>query len=129
MDEQVRKTDVGRGRAVAEEFIPCHGIWNLTVYQGEREVGRLFIIEPPDRRDAVLLDIYIYWPEDRRKGYASDLLKYVKAKWPEVITGYRNKAGLHLCLQNGFTLTKPPVGGKSFLTYSTKKKEGRYGHQ
>jgi hypothetical protein len=115
--------DIGRGRTITHEAISVNELHNITVWQGEREIGRLFMVTPPERSDAVLLDVYVYWPEDRRKGYASDLLKYAKNKFPNIITGYRSRPGLNLCLKNGFKLIRPMFQKqKAFLTFEKEEK-------
>lgn len=127
--EGLTHLDIGRGRSITDEFIPIRGLHSITVWQDEREMGRLFLIMPEERQDSVLLDVFVYWPEDRRKGYGSDMVKYVNEHYHEIITGYRNKAGLSLCLKNGYTLTRPLFKGqKAFLTF-TSKKEGPHGRQ
>lgn len=124
------RTDIGRGRVITDEVLPLKELRSITVYQDNREVGRLFMVQPEEIPQAVLVDVTVFWPEDRRKGYASDMLAYVKEKFPAVITSYRSKPGLKLCLKNGFKLTRPPFGGKkAFLTYSMKEAgDGREEH-
>lgn len=121
----MKSLDIGRGRRITDELIVVEGIHSITVWQGEKEVGRTFVILPAERTDAVILDVYVYWPEDRRKGYASDMLQYATKAWNKLITGYRSKVGLNLCLKNGFKLTKPLFkSGKSLLTFDAAGKEG-----
>jgi len=122
MDGTIVERDIGRGRRITDEMIPVHAIHSITAWQGDREVGRTFVILPQDRDDAVILDVIVYWPEDRRRGYASDMLQYATRAWNKLITGYRSKAGLHLCLKNGFQLTRPLFkSGKSLLTFNSCK--------
>lgn len=124
MSEDLNRLDIGKGRSITDEFIPVNGLHNITVWQGEREIGRLFLLMPEGRSDFALLDVYVYWPEDRRKGYASDLVQYVKTHYRDIITGYRSKAGLNLCLKNGFKLMRPMFKGqRAFLTFTSKKEE------
>ncbi len=107
MDEEMNTFKSKSGKTITPEFFECDKVYNYPIYDGKRMIGRALLIAPFEITDGlVLLDIYIYEEEDRRKGAAEELLNLIKAFHPKIRTSHLSNAGLQLCLKNGFKLKK-----------------------
>jgi len=91
---------------IKDEYFECYGVYNIGIYDGKRLVGRAILLNTPDLEELVLLDIYVYNEEDRRKGYADKLMWFLTQRHDAMITSWLTTAGRDLCLKHGFFMMK-----------------------
>ena len=91
---------------IKDEYFECYGVYNTGIYEGKRLVGRAILLNTPDLEELVLLDIYVYHEEDRRKGYADKLMWFLTQRHDAMITSWLSTAGRDLCLKHGFFMMK-----------------------
>jgi hypothetical protein len=94
------------GHLLKDEYFECHGVHNVQLYVKGKMVGRALVIVPSDRNEFVLLDINIHDECNRRKGWGSEIMKYLTDYFSPILTSYRTSAGRDICLKHGFRLRK-----------------------
>ncbi|HUT64425.1 MAG TPA: GNAT family N-acetyltransferase [Anaerolineae bacterium] len=71
------------GKVIKYEYIPAEGVWNYTIWDGNRHVGTAIVIRHEkfkatiDEDEEIFMNIIIFNEEDRRKGIATELMKFV----------------------------------------------------
>lgn len=80
------------GREIRYEYIECSGVYNYTIWDKEKFLGRAVVVRHDpinpriDGEEEIFLDIVIFDEADRRKGVGSDLMTFITHN------------GLHKCL-------------------------------
>lgn len=111
---------------IVNEYVECYGVWNIVVYRKDKVAGRVLLLNLPQRPAPILLDIYIYRDEDRRKGLADALIEYVTSRFDLVQTSFLSNAGLQLCLKHGFVWERSMYKNQpERLWYSKESVEGK----
>jgi hypothetical protein len=114
MIAEIRRVNINKTTRLEVEYLSEVGaIDNICLFVKDRMVGRAIII-PLDASRVLLLDIYVYSPDDRGKGYASTIMRSIVETYDHVVTSWLSAAGRDLCLKHGFELN-----GK-VLTYQKK---------
>ena len=107
------------GNIIQPDYVKLDGLHNMVIYTPDHKemLGRALILEPENKEyPPVLLDIYIYDEENRRKGAADDLMEVICETFPVVITGKSTTRGRSLCLKHGFKEQMSDKG--AFLVYT-----------
>lgn len=94
------------GHEIRYECFECSLVHNIPLYIENEMVARAFVIEPEDTDWYILFDIQIHDPENRGKGYGSEVLDFVKKRFDRIQTGARNQRVANWLIKNGFKVKK-----------------------
>jgi len=102
------------GRIIHHEAILCSKLWNYTIWENGKMLGRIIIISKDDYKpivdedEEILLDTVVFDEEDRKKGVAGELIDFIteKGNHQVLITQWLDNRRKNLMLKHGFKLRK-----------------------
>jgi len=106
MNVQKKYLNSNEGHEIRYECFECTLVHNIPLYIDNEVVARAFVIEPEDTDWYILFDITIHDPENRGKGYGSEVLDFVKKRFEKIQTGARNQRVGKFLTNNGFKVKK-----------------------
>jgi len=108
------------GRLFKYEYIPCHGLYNVTVHTKEdpnRPIGRCTVVQPLEDIPPIILDFVIYAQPHRKKGFGTDLMGFIKYLFANGIKSwFYSSEGKEFARKTGWKEVKTPKG--NYLFYS-----------
>lgn len=106
MNLQKKYLNSNEGHEIRYECFECSLVHNIPLYIKGEMVARAFVIEPEDTDWYILFAVHVYDPENRGKGYGSEVLDFVKKRFDRVKTGARNPRVAKWLTKNGFKVKK-----------------------
>lgn len=106
MNIQKKYLNSNKGHEIHYECFECSLVHNVPLYIEGKMVARAFVIEPEDTDWYILFAVHVYDPENRGKGYGSEVLDFVKKRFGKIQTGARNKRVAKWLINNGFKTKK-----------------------
>lgn len=117
---ELPKVKAKSGREIRYEYIECTAVWNYTIWEKGRFIGRAIVIQhnpfKPIIQDdeEIFLDIVIFDETDRKKGAGQDLMNFITSN------------GFHKCMVSSAYSNK----GSSFAHKTNwKLKRGMFGKE
>lgn len=109
--KKLRYQNTLSGHTIVPAFYQCDGLYSLPIYGKDNKLkGAAYLTQTIKHAEdgdgyyelIVLVDICIYNEEDRKKGYASEIMEVAKNFFPKMITGPSTRRGRILMQKHGF---------------------------